>query len=86
MERSRQRKIIKKILQEDRESPLVTGDQSSDDVAEVVDNDHKKIWQYIEIQTPKLKLSKQELYSLMESIINEDNQSEYCSMLRQVDA
>ena len=43
MERSRQRKIIKKILQEDRESPLVTGDQSSDDVAEVVDNDHKKI-------------------------------------------
>ena len=73
---SRQRKVIKKILHEDRESPGVTGDQSSDDVVEVVDNDRKKIEQCIEIQTSRLKLSKKKLYSLMASRMDEDNPSD----------
>ena len=43
---SRKSKVINKILHEDRESPGVTGDQSSDDVVMVVDSDRKKIEQF----------------------------------------
>ena len=64
----------------------MTDDQSSDDVVEVVDNDRKKIEQCIEIQTSRLKLSKKKLYSLMASRMDEDDPSEYCRRLRQVDA
>ena len=83
---SRQRQVIKKILHKDGTSPGVTGDQSSDDVVEVVDNDRNKIEQCIEIKTSKLKQSKNKLYSLMASRMDEDDPSEYCCRLRQVDA
>ena len=64
----------------------MTGDQSSDAVVEVVDNNRKKIEQCIEIQTSTLELSKKKLYSLMASRIDADDPSEYFRRLRQVDA